>query len=137
MNIILIAAPAAGKGTIAQLLHEEYGFISVSAGELLRGVDPETEIGVRIREIQSKGLLVDDEITNSLMKQRLSQISDEDIILDGYPRRIEQVHALEDISKELDFNINYAVYLKVPYDTALKRTIGRRICQNVKWLIIF
>ncbi len=133
MNLILIAAPAAGKGTIAQLLHERYGFIGVSAGELLRGVDPNTELGKLIRQIQSEGKLVSNEITNKLIEDRLSK---EDIkngvILDGYPRLMSQVVALEGMQKRLNLDIDYAIYLKVDYETALKRTIGRRICPECK-----
>lgn len=133
MNLVLIAAPAAGKGTIAQLLHEKYGFIGVSAGELLRGVDPNTELGKKIRSIQATGELVSNDITNELMKQRLSK---DDIrkgaILDGYPRTMDQVHSLEGMLKELDLNIDYAIYLNVDFETALKRTLGRRICPKCK-----
>ena len=53
MNLILIAAPAAGKGTLASALHEKYNLVCISAGELLRGVDPNTELGREIRDIQS------------------------------------------------------------------------------------
>ena len=69
MNLILIAAPAAGKGTLASVLHEKYNLVCISAGELLRGVDPNTELGREIREIQSRRELVDDKITNALMKE--------------------------------------------------------------------
>ncbi len=133
MNLILVAAPAAGKGTVAEILNQKYGLIGVSAGELLRGVDPETELGKEIRKIQSEGKLVSNEITNELMKQRLSKDDVKSgVILDGYPRIMDQVYALEDMMKELNFNIDYVVYLKVDYETALKRTIGRRICPNCK-----
>ena len=71
MNLILIAPPAAGKGTLAARLHEEYNLVCVSAGELLRGVDPDTELGKEIRDIQSRRELVNDDITNRLMKERL------------------------------------------------------------------
>ena len=133
MNLILVAAPAAGKGTVAEILNQKYGLIGVSAGELLRGVDPETDLGKEIRRIQSEGKLVSNEITNELMKQRLSKDDiKKGVILDGYPRVMDQVYALEDMLKELNFNIDYVVYLKVDYETALKRTIGRRICPNCK-----
>lgn len=133
MNLILVAAPAAGKGTVAEILNQKYGLTPVSAGELLRGVDPETELGKEIRKIQSEGKLVSNEITNELMKQRLSKDDVKSgVILDGYPRIMDQVYALEDMMKELNFNIDYVIYLKVDYETALKRTIGRRICPNCK-----
>ena len=67
MNLILIAPPAAGKGTLASMLVEKYGMVTISAGELLRGVDPNTELGKKIRDIQSRRELVDDSITNKLL----------------------------------------------------------------------
>ncbi len=133
MNLILIAPPAAGKGTLASALNEKYGLVCISAGELLRGVDPETELGKQIREIQSRRELVDDRITNALMKDRLMK---DDIkngfVLDGYPRHMPQVEAVNEMCEELNLHIDYAVLLNVSYDLALKRTIGRRICPNCK-----
>lgn len=133
MNLILIAPPAAGKGTLASMLKEKYGYVCISAGELLRGVDPSTELGREIREIQSRRELVSDTITNKLMKERLMK---DDIkngfILDGYPRLMPQVEALKDICSELNLKIDYAVLLNVNYETGLKRTIGRYICPNCK-----
>ena len=133
MNLVLVAAPAAGKGTVAEILNQKYGLIGVSAGELLRGVDPETKLGKEIRQIQSEGKLVSNEVTNELMKQRLSkEDAQKGAILDGYPRVMDQVYALESIMRELNFNIDYVIYLKVDYETARKRTLGRRICPNCK-----
>lgn len=133
MNLILIAPPAAGKGTLASMLNEKYGLVCISAGELLRGVDPTTELGKQIREIQARRELVDDTITNELIRQRLMK---DDIkngfILDGYPRRMAQVEAVNKITTELNLKIDYAVLLNVDYETGLKRTIGRQICPNCK-----
>ena len=133
MNLILIAPPAAGKGTLASALKEKYGLVCISAGELLRGVDPNTEIGKLIRDIQSRRELVSDEITNKLMKERLMQ---DDIkngfILDGYPRHMPQVEAVNEMCEELNLHIDYAVLLNVSYETALKRTLGRQICSECK-----
>jgi adenylate kinase len=133
MNLILIAAPAAGKGTLASALNEKYNLVCISAGELLRGVDPNTELGREIRDIQSRRELVDDRITNALMKERLMK---DDIkngfVLDGYPRHMPQVEAVNKMCEELNLHIDYAVLLDVDYDTALKRTIGRQICPNCK-----
>jgi len=133
MNLILIAAPAAGKGTLASALHEKYNLVCISAGELLRGVDPNTELGREIRDIQSRRELVDDRITNALMKERLMK---DDIkngfILDGYPRRMAQVDAVNEMCEELNLHIDYAILLNVSYDVALKRTLGREICPVCK-----
>ena len=133
MNLILIAPPAAGKGTLASMLTSKYGLVSISAGELLRGVDPTTELGKQIREIQSRRELVSDAITNQLMKERLMKDDVKNgFILDGYPRHMPQVEAVEKISKELNLKIDYAVLLNVDYETALKRTLGREICHKCK-----
>lgn len=133
MNLILIAPPAAGKGTLASMLTSKYGLVSISAGELLRGVDPTTELGKQIREIQSRRELVNDTITNQLMKERLMKDDFKNgFILDGYPRHMPQVEAVEKISKELNLKIDYAVLLNVDYETALKRTLGREICPKCK-----
>lgn len=133
MNLILIAPPAAGKGTIASRLNKEYNLVCISAGELLRGVDPNTELGKEIRDIQSRRELVNDNITNKLMKDRLMK---DDIkngfVLDGYPRHMPQVTAVNEMCEELNLHIDYAVLLNVDYETALKRTIGRQICPNCK-----
>lgn len=133
MNLILIAPPAAGKGTLASALNKKYNLICISAGELLRGVDPNSELGIKIRDMQSRRELVSDDITNALMKERLSK---DDIkngfILDGYPRRIEQVYAVEEMCKDLNIKIDHTVLLNVDYETALKRTLGRRICPKCK-----
>ena len=133
MNLILIAPPAAGKGTLASMLTSKYGLVSISAGELLRGVDPTTELGKQIRDIQSRRELVNDEITNQLMRERLMK---DDIkngfILDGYPRHMPQVDATEKICSDLNLKIDYAVLLNVDYEMALKRTLGREICPKCK-----
>ena len=133
MNLILIAPPAAGKGTLATELNEKYNLVCISAGELLRGVDPNTELGKEIRDLQSRRELVDDRITNQLMKERLMK---DDVktgfVLDGYPRHMPQVGAVEEMLKELNYKIDYALVLNDDYDTALRRTIGRQICPNCK-----
>lgn len=133
MNLILIAPPAAGKGTFASRLTKEFGLVSISAGELLRNIDPETELGKQVRALQAKRELVPDELINGLIKERLSK---DDIkngfILDGYPRYMVQVDAVNEIIKELGLTIDYAVLLNVDYETALKRTLGRVICPNCK-----
>ena len=133
MNLILIAPPAAGKGTIASALKEKYNYVCISAGELLRGVDPTTELGKEIRDIQSRRELVDDRITNALMKERLMQDDVKNgFILDGYPRRMAQVEAVTEMLEELNLKVDYAILLNVSYDVSLKRTLGREICPNCK-----
>ncbi len=133
MNLILIAPPAAGKGTLASALKEKYNYVCISAGELLRGVDPNTELGKKIRDLQSRRELVDDTITNALMKERLMKDDVKNgFILDGYPRHMPQVYAVSEMCEELNLHIDYAILLNVSYEVSLKRTLGREICPNCK-----
>lgn len=131
MNLIFIAPPAAGKGTLANNIHEKYGLIAISAGQLLRDIDPETDLGKKIRESQKEGKLVDDKITSLLLKIRLQK---EDVksgfILDGFPRNMSQVKLLEDIMSELNTKIDAVLYLNVSSETALNRTLGRQTCSS-------
>ncbi len=133
MNIVLIAPPAAGKGTLAEMLVKNNNFVTVSAGQLLRNVDPDSEVGKNIRQIQEKGLLVDNSITGTLMKDKLKSFEkDADIILDGFPREMNQVVILDEIMEEINSKVDYAIYLNVPFEIALERTLGRQVCPKCK-----
>lgn len=133
MNLLFIAPPAAGKGTIAELMHKKYNLVNISVGQLLRDVNPGTEMGKKIRETQAEGKLVDNTITGLLLRQRLQR---DDIkngfILDGFPREMAQVELLEEIEKGLNIKIDYAVHLMIPFEVALKRTLGRQVCPKCK-----
>ena len=133
-NLVLIAPPAAGKGTMSTFLTEKYGMISISVGQLLRDIDPETELGKEIRELQANRMLVGNDIVKELLKERLSKddIKEKGFILDGFPRTVEQAHILDDLLKELNLVVDDVVYLTVSYDLALKRTLGRRTCPSCK-----
>ena len=133
-NIILIAPPAAGKGTMAKMLSEKYGYLNISVGQLLRNIDPETELGKMIRVYQQNRELVDNEIVYKALKEKLSlpNALDNGIILDGFPRNMEQAEVLKRLEEELNFKINKIVYINIDYETALKRTLGRLICSECK-----
>ncbi len=133
MNLIFISPPAAGKGTLAAKLKEKYGYITISAGQLLRDVDPETEMGKHIRKLQAERILVGDDVIGPLLKKRLMQPdANEGFIIDGFPRKVEQVDLLNRILEELDLYIDAAVYIRVPYEIALERTLGRLTCPACK-----
>ena len=92
MNIILIAPPAAGKGTQAKLISEKYNIPHISTGDLLRDeIKKETTLGLKLKEIMDKGDLIDDATILNLLKKRLSSSDcSNGYILDGYPRNISQ-----------------------------------------------
>ena len=123
-NIILYGAPAAGKGTQCELLIERMGYKHISTGELFRSLDDSTELGRSIHEKIAKGILIDDETTASLVKNRLNEL-DGPVVLDGFPRTLNQAKILD------TFFDNYVVInIEVEEEVALKRTLGRVNCPN-------
>lgn len=129
-NIILIAPPGAGKGTISNYLVEYYGFIHVATGDLLRyEIATNSLLGQEIDEIISKGHLVPDDIVIQLLRKKLEQIHNEPFILDGFPRTFKQALVLEEIFQKHCLG-NIIVYLDIDIDTVLKRIEGRRICNQ-------
>lgn len=133
MNLVFVAPPSAGKGTLSAKMKEKYGYVTISAGQVLRDVNPESEIGKHIRALQAERILVGDDIIGPLLKERLQQPDVKaGFILDGFPRKIEQVDLLNKILEELNLYIDAAVYIRIPYELALQRTLGRLTCPKCK-----
>ena len=130
MNTIFIAPPAAGKGTQAKLLSEEFNIPHISTGDLLREeVNLGTELGNIIKEKIDKGEFVTDDIITELLTSRLTKPDcDYGCILDGYPRNINQAHIYEDILKKLGIKLGDVIFLDIDLETALNRIKGRLIC---------
>lgn len=131
-NLILIAAPAAGKGTLSELLVKKYDYLHISTGDLLRDVSKEeTELGKKIAKMLKNGELVTDEIVFQLLENRLTK---EDAlngyILDGFPRTINQAIKYDEILKRLQREIGLVVVLDTDYETLKKRIVGRLLCPN-------
>ena len=126
MNIILIAPPAAGKGTQAAKLSEYYQIPHISTGDLLRNVENE--------EIQKKlqtGSFIDDETITNLLKERLQKPDcNNGYILDGYPRNLNQAKIYEELLKELNKSFGVVITLDLNKEIAMKRMIGRLTCPN-------
>ena len=132
INIIFIAPPAAGKGTISSELVEAFGYVHVSTGDLLREEQMnQTEIGLKIEAIIARGEFVSDGIITSLLEKRISTLN-KSFILDGFPRNIEQAMTLEEIFKRLRIDNYVAIYLDVSEEEALSRATGRMICPKCK-----
>jgi len=129
-NIIFIAPPAAGKGTQAKLVSEQYNIPHISTGDLLREeMAKNTEIGISIKEDMNKGNLVSDEVITTLLKNRITK-SDciNGFILDGYPRNLAQAKLLNDLLEELNLDECIVIFFDIDKETALKRTLSRIIC---------
>jgi len=125
-NLVLYAPPAAGKGTQCELLEKNYGYKILSIGQVLRNQrNPETEIGRIIIETQDKGILAPNSIVGEALKNELSKYSNVPLIIDGYPRNIEQAKLLDTI-----FNNYIFINLSLDREVAKKRTLGRVGCDK-------
>ena len=132
MYIILLGAPGAGKGTQAATLAEKLGAAHIATGDLFRqALEQGTELGMQAKSYMEKGMLVPDEITAQMVLDRISAPDCEaGIILDGFPRNLEQAEALDKALAGQERAIDKVVYIKVPEEELLKRLSGRWICRN-------
>ena len=129
-NIILIAAPAAGKGTLSDLLVKKYDYLHISTGDLLREVSKETtELGQKIAKMLKNGELVTDEIVFELLENKLRQV-DKPYILDGFPRTINQAYKYDELIQKLNKDLGIVVVLNCDYEILKQRIVGRYLCKN-------
>jgi len=124
--------PGAGKGTQAEHIVAEFRIPHISTGDAFRLAMREgTPLGKKAKEYVDQGLLVPDEITNGIVKERLQQDDCErGFLLDGFPRTIPQAEALENMLAELGRRIDHVINLKVDRNLLLARLTGRRICKS-------
>jgi len=132
MNILFMGPPGAGKGTQAERIVEEFNIPHISTGDAFRlAMKQGTPIGLKAKEYIDQGLLVPDEITNGIVKERLAQADcEKGFLLDGFPRTIQQAEALDSMLQELGRSIDHVVNLDVDRNLLLARLTGRRICKS-------
>ncbi len=132
MNILFMGPPGAGKGTQAEKIIAEFNIPHISTGDAFRlAMKEETPLGLKAKEYVDQGLLVPDEITNGIVKERLAQSDcDKGFLLDGFPRTLQQAEALDGMLQELGRSIDHVVNLKVDRGFLLARLTGRRICKT-------
>lgn len=131
-NIILIAAPGAGKGTLAKSLKEKYDYVHISTGDLLRdAVSKGDELGLKIKDILAQGLLVDDELVYEVLKSRLQEADCKNgIIMDGFPRNVNQAVKYEEILSDINIDLGVAILLDIEENKLIERITGRRLCSE-------
>jgi adenylate kinase len=130
MNLIFMGPPGAGKGTQATKIIEKYDIVHISTGDMFRAaMKNETPLGVEAKKYVDQGLLVPDSVTNGIVKERLAQDDCKNgVLLDGFPRTVDQAVALEKIMEELNTQIDYVISLDVAEELLIARLTGRRMC---------
>ena len=130
MNLVLLGAPGAGKGTQAEKLVEAYDIAHISTGNILRAsVSAGTPLGLEAKSYMDAGELVPDSVVIGLVKERLEEEDTEKgFILDGFPRTATQAVALTGELDELGRSIDYAVAVNVDSEVIINRLCNRRIC---------
>ena len=130
MNLLIMGLPGAGKGTQAAKIVEKFGVAHISTGDMFRAaMANQTEMGLLAKSYIDKGDLVPDEVTNGIVKERLAQddIQEKGFLLDGYPRTIEQAHALDAALAELGIELQGVVNIEIDPSKLLERLSGRII----------
>ena len=128
MNLILMGAPGAGKGTQSANISEKWNIPAVSTGDMLRAaVKAGTELGMKAKSCMDAGQLVPDEIVIGIIKDYLSSDSCKNgFILDGFPRSIPQAEALDAMGVKIDVVMS----IEVEDEKIVERMSGRRICSS-------
>lgn len=132
MNLLIMGPPGAGKGTQAVKIVEQYRIPHISTGDMFRAaISNGTPLGIKAKEYIDQGLLVPDEVTIGIVRERLQE---EDCIkgflLDGFPRTVAQAVALDEILKDGNRKIDSVINITVNNELLVKRLTGRRICKD-------
>ncbi|MBB6734970.1 adenylate kinase [Cohnella zeiphila] len=132
MNTLFMGPPGAGKGTQAERIVERFGIPHISTGDAFRlAMKENTPLGQKAKEYVDKGLLVPDEVTNGIVRDRLGLADCESgFLLDGFPRTLAQAEALDEMLADMGRKIDHVINLKVDRSLLLARLTGRRICKS-------
>lgn len=126
-RMIILGPPGAGKGTQAARIAERYGVPAISTGDIFRAnIKAETELGKQVKEITASGALVPDELTNRIVEDRLAQTdAQEGFLLDGYPRNLGQVEALDTMLRATGQSLDVVIELVVDTEEVVQRLLKR------------
>ncbi|WP_334075696.1 MULTISPECIES: adenylate kinase [Paenibacillus] len=132
MNILFMGPPGAGKGTQAEVIVNEFGIPHISTGDAFRlAIKQQTPVGIKAKEYMDQGLLVPDDVTVGIVRERLQQSDcEKGFLLDGFPRTLSQAEALEELLSGLGRELDHVINLKVDRNKLLARLTGRRICKS-------
>ena len=130
-KIVLLGPPGCGKGTQSKLLVENNNFVQLSTGDLLRATtsDNKSEVGQKIKQIMQQGGLVPDNFVIDIIVKKVSDLKDQNIIFDGFPRNIEQAKFLDKSLEKKAISLNYVIFFGIDYKV-LESRINKRIEQS-------
>ena len=126
-RLLIVGPPGAGKGTQAVRIAEELSIPAISTGDIFRSnVSGQTELGVLAKSYMDKGEYVPDSVTNDMVRSRLAEgDAQEGFLLDGYPRTLEQVEALDGMLAELGTDLDMVLLLVVETEAVIGRLVAR------------
>ncbi len=129
--IILLGPPGAGKGTQAEIVSKNFNLAHVSSGDLFReNIKASTPLGIQAKQFIESGALVPDAITIEMVRNRLlKEDCKKGVLLDGFPRTVEQAKALAAMLTDFDAKINKVLYITVPEEILVDRLSGRVTCK--------
>ena len=132
MDLVLLGAPGSGKGTQADHLRRELGVTHIASGDLFRDhLQRKTDLGVQASGYMARGALVPDPITIAMLRERVSQPDTmKGVLLDGFPRTMEQAIALNEMLATLGREIRAVLYVDVPDEDLVERLSGRLVCRE-------
>jgi adenylate kinase len=127
VNILVLGPQGSGKGTQAKRIAAEYGIPHISTGEIFRAaIAEQSELGRRIKPIYDNGLLVPDDLTIELIRDRLTQPDAQPgFVLDGFPRNLTQAEALDELLDEIGRSLDLVLFFNVDESIATERALGR------------
>ena len=126
MNLLVLGPQGAGKGTQSARISAEYGIPHIATGDMFRALDASTELGRQVKAIMDAGTLVPDEITVSMIRERLSQPDAErGFALDGFPRNLAQAEALDEMLGSIGRGLDAILCFDVPDSVGMERALKR------------
>ena len=131
-SLIIMGPPGAGKGTQARVIAERLGLLHIDCGQVVRNeVASQTDFGLKAKEYMLAGRLVPDELIIGIMLKRL-ELPDcaGGVLLDGFPRTVEQAKGLDNYLAGRNAKLDYIIYLGISESTAVKRLTSRRYCPS-------
>ena len=132
MNLLVLGPQGAGKGTQAKRISEEFGIPHVSTGEMFRAaIAADTELGRTVEPLLAKGILVPDEVTIALIRERLSEDDARDgFVLDGFPRNLAQAGALDEMLAGIGRGLDAILFFDIADEVGMERALVRAQIEN-------